>query len=200
MLQMIKGARVNGTNRLFQNYMLSENQITANVDADNILKVIGNFIDMNPDEYFFLFIEVPANLSDEPVTEEGHIETLHKDLYYLDGISADAARQMIDAYSEILVNDGLSAFGIGKQNGEEIGKYKYNTMILYSPEDPMKYRSIFEKEKIVRTDMLVSAWTLISPSNPGECRRYTDSSGHNIYDVVEKLTSLGLYKAETRED
>jgi len=205
MLKMIAGAKINDPSDLMQAYEVSGNQIIANVDVDNIPKVLENFIDFNRNSPLFLFIEVPANLKDEKVSavcEDGFVtlETHHKDVYYLDGITADKLKRVLESFSEILINDGLSSFGVGNPYGEEIGKYKYNNMILFSRDNPGKYIQIFEQEGITKTENLITAWDTFTYETPGTSNLYNDSAGKNIYDVIEKLYEIGLYKAEQREE
>ena len=204
MLKIIKGAHVTASEKLSQGYEITDFGITANTDADNIRKIIEDFLVMNNDLPLFLFIEVPANLKDEKVIgkeEDGAVlvEKSHKDVYYLDGVSSEELGHLLDPLYDILINDGLSAFGVGNPNGEEIGKYKYNAMILYA-KNPDKYIQLFEKYNISRTDKLVTAWDSFTPETPGKCERYYDKSGRDIYDIIVKLKEVGLYKAEQRED
>lgn len=49
------------------------------------------------------------------------------DIYYLDGISKKFFKELLDKSGEILLNDGMSSFGLGNfTTNDEIGKYKYN--------------------------------------------------------------------------
>lgn len=200
---MIKGASINSDIELSEGYAIFDEMITANVNAEKILGVIENFLKKNENESLFLFIEVPANLDDEVVSETFEdggvaIETPHNYVYYLDGISAKAIKDLLDIFGEILVNDGLSAFGVGNPKGDEVGKYKYNVMRVYGG-DVSRYTDIFECLGIKRTEKLMIAWETFSLKTPGISEKYVDSEGRDIYNIVEVLTESGLYKAETRE-
>lgn len=204
MLKMIAGAKIENNQNLSQGYEISENQLTANADADNIRNVMENFMDMNENIPLFLFIEVPSNLKDEKVAETFEdgavaVDTPHKDVYYLDGVPAGSLKKILAPLYEILINDGLSAFGVGNPYGDEIGKYKYNVMVLYSRNNTDKYKQIFENNGILKTDNLVTAWDTFSDETPGTSEIYSDSKGRNIYDIIEVLSGIGLYKAEQRE-
>lgn len=171
MFKMIKGAHVSDSQKISQGYEITENSIIANVDADNIRNMIDGFLDMNNGLPLFLFIEVPANLEDENVIrkfEDGgvELETHHKDVYYLDAISSESLKELFELFYDILINDGLSSFGVGNPYGEEIGKYKYNEMILYG-QDLKKYISLFEHNGISRTDKLITAWDTFTENTPG---------------------------------
>ena len=56
MLKMIAGAKIENNQNLSQGYEISENQLTANADADNIRNVMEDFMDMNENIPLFLFI------------------------------------------------------------------------------------------------------------------------------------------------
>ena len=65
---MIKGAKINNADILNEEYMISDNWIIANINADKILKVINEFVDMQKDP-LFLIIEVPANIDNEKIKD-----------------------------------------------------------------------------------------------------------------------------------
>ncbi len=204
MLKMIKGARVAACEKLSQSFEITDRSIIANVDADNIRKIIEGFLDMNKALPLFLFIEVPANIKDEKIigkTEDGYVqlEAHHKDVYYLDGISSAALKQLLEPFYDILINDGLSSFGVGNPYGEEIGKYKYNEMIVFC-RDLQKYAPLFVQNGISRTDSLVTAWETFTRDTPGTCERYFDEEGRDVYSIIDALKEVGMYKAEQRTE
>ncbi len=206
MLQMIKEAHVPAAEQLKEGYLLEERRITANVDADNILPVMEEFLARNEGVPLFFFIETPCNISEETVvgeTEDGAVltEGRHKDIWYLDGIPAQTVRQILAQASDILVHDGLSAFGIGNGIGEEIGKYKYNIVQVFCREEHAeKYAPIFEEQGIHKTRNLITAWETFTQDAPGECGQYASENGLTIYDVIDWLKKHGMYRAEVRED
>ncbi len=205
MLKMIRGVTLANTDKLYEGYTYRNDRIIASVNADKMQKIIEGFIKENNDTDLFLFIEVPANLDDENVVEKypngGIIKgPMHNDVYYLDGISPKALIRLLEPFYEILINDGLSSFGVGNPYREEIGKYKYNEMILFSHENTEKYVRIFDRCQIPFTDDLVTAYDNVSPETPGICEMYTDPQGRDIYSVIELLSECGLYKAEQREE
>lgn len=199
MLRMIKGAWVPDANKLYEGYELYDDRIIANVNADNIRSVTDGFIEMNEELSLFLFLEVPTNLNDESFGTAVS-DKPHKDIYYLDGISAKTLRKLLDPLYDILINDGLSAFGVGNPYGDEIGKYKYNSVMLFSSRKIAEYVRIFENLNIPQTEALKTAYDTFSQKNPGVSKIYEDSKKRNIYTVVEQLKRKGLYMAERRED
>lgn len=205
MFNLIKGAKVNENIALKEEYEINGNWIYANISAENIRRIINQFIEIENTELFCLFIEIPANMTDENVirkTEDGYCvtEKMHKDIYYLDDISAKDLNELLNVFEDILINDGLSSFGVLSQKGNEIGKYKYNVMGAYSDdEDLTPIIEAFYNVKIPRTDKLVTAWNYFSQDNPGESELYK-KDGKTIYDVVETLKEVGMYKYEQREE
>lgn len=205
MFNLIKGAKVNENIALKEEYEINGNWIYANISAENIRRIINQFIEIENTELFCLFIEIPANMTDENVirkTEDGYCvtEKMHKDIYYLDDISAKDLNELLNVFEDTLINDGLSSFGVLSQKGNEIGKYKYNVMGAYSDgEDLSPIIETFYNVKIPRTDKLVTAWDCFSQDNPGESELYK-KDGKTIYDVVDELKEFGLYKYEQREE
>lgn len=205
MFNLIKGAKINDDIHLKEEYQIFDHYVAANVSAENIMKVIAEFIKSESTELFCLFIEIPSNLKDESitaVTEDGRhqIITRHIDVYYLDNVSKDDLTEILNEFAEIFVNDGLSSFGVLSQNGNEIGKYKYNVMQAYSRSgDLTSLARVFDNTGIHQTDNLVTAWNYFSKDNYGESEIY-EKDGKTIYDAVNDLQQVGMYKAEQREE
>lgn len=204
MIELIKGAEVNGAEKLDEGYKVYDGVIVASVTASKIRKVIDNFIETNQKEPLFLFVEAPSNLKDEHIIKEKKeeretLDKAHNDVYYLDGLDSTQIKEILDDYGTILINDGMSYFGVGlNTKKEEIGKYKYNCMTLYSYEGKIdKYRNIFEKESIFENDNLITASDIINENNPGECIKYI-LNDKDIYYVIDKLKKQGMYKYEQR--
>lgn len=159
MINFVKGCKIKDADKLLEEYSFQENNIIiANVNAEKILKIIYDFIDMqNGNASFFFFLEVPSSLDDEDIvkeatdTEAGILESEHKDVYYMDYIPKKVIKEVIEPVKEILINDGFTCFGVGNiETGDEIGKYKYNTMMLYYSNDLQKYENIFIDNGIVK--------------------------------------------------
>ena len=211
MINFVKGCKIKDADKLLEEYSFQEdNMIIANVNAEKIIKIIYDFIDMqNENASFFFFLEVPSSLDDENIvkeatdTEAGILESAHKDVYYMDYIPKKVIKEVIEPVKEILINDGFTCFGVGNiETGDEIGKYKYNTMMLHYSNDLQKYENIFIDNGIVKNQEMIMAEDIINKNNPGECEIYTGKDGRNIYDIVDafKETFEEFYKAEKREE
>ena len=123
----------------------------------------------------------------------------HMDVYYLDNITDEYVIYLLDKFGDILINDGLSHFGILSQSGREIGKYKYNVIKAYTRDDLMPLIKVFNSFDVPETDNLVTVWDYFSQDSPGESELYK-KDGKTIYDIVETLKEIGLYKHEQREE
>ena len=127
MLKMIKGVRINDLDKLNEEYMITDNCIIANINADKILKVINSFVDVQ-NESLFLIIEVPTSEKDEKF-EGSIVNDFHKDVYYLDNMSKTFAKELLKTFGNLFINDGLSQIGVGNQvNNAEIMTDKYNVV------------------------------------------------------------------------
>lgn len=206
MLEMIRGAKIPFAEKLHEGYVIQGAWLWANVNASNMINVFKGFLELEQSQSFSMFLEVPvtrqreAELNRLENLSSNAIETFHKDVYYLDNISGEMFLRLMDIIGSILIHDGMSAFGIISQSGNEVGKYKYNIMKAYSSStDLMPLKEIFENNAIYADTTLINAWDLFSPETPGESNRYTED-GRDIYTVLETLTETGMYKAETQEE
>ena len=200
MLKMIKGVKIDDSDKLNEEYMITENCIIANINANKILNLINDFINIQKDP-LFLIIEVPSNEKNE-IIEENIIKKFHKDVYYLDNMSKQFAKELIKTFGNLFINDGLSQIGIGNHiSNAEIITDEYNVIEIFNGKDKIeKYEKLMDKHKIKIVEDLVTAWDFFSDSNQGECNR-VDEDGKSVYDAIEVLTKeAGLYFAERRED
>lgn len=215
MINFIKGCSIPNSEKLCEEYNLEEsNMILANVNAEKILKIIYDFIDMqDKDSRVFLFIEVPSQLEDEKILkkstnlengiEVGVLESTHKDVYYMDDIPIQVFKDIIEPVKDVLVNDGMTIFGVGNHiTGDEIGKYAYNEVMLHYHEDIKNYEKLFNDNGIKKNQNRISPWDLINNNNPGKSEIYIDKDGKNIYDIIDafKESFEEFYKAEQREE
>lgn len=197
MLNMVKGCKIHDPSLLQEGYERTETGYEANVNAEKILTLVERFIELQ-EECVFLILEVPTNLSEEEEIRPGVIEIMHRDVYYMDGLSKEAAIELIRIFAEIFVHDGMSKFGVGCHDGNgEIMLDLYNIVTIYT-HTPKRYAGLFESVGIAEVKELKTAWDCITPETPGECCIIYDG-GRDIYDAVDCLKQNGLYFAERRE-
>ena len=143
MLNMVKGCRINDPSILYEGYERIESGFVSNVNADKILSLFESFVLLH-DEYCFLIIEVPTNAKEETALTSDGTQPLHKDVYYLDGLTPERVVEFLQVFGEWLVHDGLSSFGLGIHSGaNEIILGKYNVVTVYT-KTPEKYSNFFE--------------------------------------------------------
>ncbi len=199
MLKMIKGVKINDADKLNEEYTVNENSLVANINADKILKIINDFVDMQK-EPLFLILEVPTSEENEKI-KGNIIKQIHKDVYYLDNMSITLAKELLKVFGNLFVNDGMAQIGVGNHvTNAEIMTGKYNVVtIFYGKDDSKKYNELLNNNGIKKVDELVTAWNFFNESNPGECNRI-DEDGKSVYDAIKVLTKeTGLYLAERRE-
>ena len=97
MLNMIKGCRIHDPSMLFEGYEQTEFGFVANVNADKIKSLLESFVLLH-NEPCFVIIEVPTNGNVESTLTTDSIHTLHKDIYYMDGLSPERAIDFLHVF------------------------------------------------------------------------------------------------------
>ena len=205
MLHMVRGCRVPAPEALDVGFDLLERSFYANLHAEHIEQAMRAFLLRQKEELFF-FLELPAAEDEEKkLREEWKKQNregdapLHRDVYYWDGITPDAALSLLDEHGELLIQDGMSFFGFGVRSfSAEIQKWKYNLVTLFARE-PERYRDFFPGLGIPEREELTTAWDTFSPSTPGECVAIR-VGGRSVFDLAEELKPKGLYFAQRREE
>ena len=205
MLHMVRGCRVPAPEALEEGFEQKERSFYANLHAEHIEQVMRAFLLRQKEELFF-FLELPAAEDEEKkLREEWKKQNregdapLHRDVYYWDGITSDAALSLLDEHGELLIQDGMSFFGFGVRSfSAEIQKWKYNLVTLFARE-PERYRDFFPGLGIPEREELTTAWDTFSHSTPGECVAIR-VGGRSVFDLAEELKPKGLYFAQRREE
>ncbi len=198
MLKFRKGCTVPFPEMIHEEYEVNGNCIIANIDADKIENLLLDFIKMHTEPLFFI-LEIPSKLEDENIVKPCWVESLHKDVYYIDGCTQEQALVIVEQIGELLINDGLSSFGFGCHiSHDEIMVGKYNVITIYS-QNPDSYNVFLEKNELKRVNDLVTAWDTFTHDTPGETERI-ETNGKNVFDIPEMFAHWGIYLAEQRED
>ena len=196
MLKMTQGCKVHDPAVLNEGYSKISTGFVANVDADKIHTLFENFIKLHNTDCFVI-LEVPTNRKDEELLQPNGITQLHKDVYYLDGLTPQKACEFLNVFGPWLIHDGLSSFGIGLHSGaNEIMRGKYNVITVYT-EDQKRYHDFFETIGINRVRNLKTAWDFFTAATPGDSFAYVHN-GKNVYELLDHLKQYGLYFAERR--
>ena len=131
-LRLKAGCKITTDKKLYEGYELGENSLTANVSIGKIEDVLIHFIAMH-DEPLFFILELPAKADEEQEVKPGVVESLHKEVYYIDGCSREEAVAILEGIGSLVYNDGLSSFGFGgHESADEIMFGKYNVLQIYS--------------------------------------------------------------------
>ena len=205
MLHMIRGCRVPEPDALEEGFKQEDRSFYANLHAEHIEGAMRAFLLRQKEELFF-FLELPATEEEERKLREKRDRqnrddeaTLHRNVYYWDGIALDSALSLLDEHGELLIQDGMSTFGFGVRSfSAEIQKEKYNMVTLYAGE-PEKYRDFFPGLGIPEREVLTTAWDTFSPLTLGHCFSLR-VGGRSVFDLAEELKPKGLYFAEQREE
>lgn len=198
MLNLVQGCKVPNAELLSEQYQITANGFLANVNAEKIEEVFQHFIVMQ-DALLFFILELPTPADVEDALRTSDADPMHKDIYYIDGLSRDEAFALMFRYGSLLINDGISRFGFGVQdNSAELMLDKYNLVTLWT-EQAEKYHDFFAMHNIPQAEECLTAWDTFSESDPGECTRI-EQDGKNVYDLVPELSEWGIYLAERRTD
>ena len=198
MLNMVNGCRIKDPSLLSEGYARTTTGFAANVNADKLQDLFEHFVLLHK-EPCFVILEVPTNAKEETALSSNGTQRLHKDVYYLDGLTPEKAIEFLRVFGQWFIHDGLSSFGIGiHSGGNEILLGKYNVVTVYT-KTPRKYRGFFEAQGIRKVFKLKTAWDYFTYDSPGDSFLY-EHNGKNVYDLVAHLKQYGLYFAERRED
>ena len=198
MLVLRAGCRVPFPEKLFEEYMLMENQIIANISADKIRTVMEHFFCIHEEPLFFI-LELPSKQYDEKEIRPGVVEKLHKDVYYIDGCTNEEALTILLRVGDLMINDGLCSFGFGcHESNDEIMFGKYNVTTIFS-RNIGQYINFMEDHEITKREHIVTAWDTFSKEHPGSSVRI-DTDGKDVFSIPEMFADWGIYKAEQRED
>lgn len=198
MLELTKGASVPQAEKLSEQYEKGETTLLANVNASKMKEIFQHFICMQEERLFFI-LELPASEMDERKLRKSQADPMHKDIYYIDGLTNEQALLLLIRYGELLINDGMSKVGFGVHNGTaEIMREKYNVMTLWS-NCLDKYDGFFEAHGIPKVEKCLTAWETFSVVTPGTSSRI-EVNGLDVFDLPEKLKGWGIYFSERVEE
>ena len=196
MLVLRTGSKVPFPEKLSEEYMVTENRIIANVSADKIKDVMEHFILMHEEPFFFT-LELPFRQEEN---ENGLrvVEKTHNDVYSIDGCTKEDAQTILLLVGDLMINDGLCAFGFGCQHTmDEIMFGKYNVTTIYS-ESIEQYVDFMEEHEIPKTSHVTTAWDTFSREHPGISERI-ETDGEDVFSIPVTFLDWGIYKAEQWE-
>lgn len=202
MIELKECCKVPFPEKLFEEYEVRETAIYANVNTSKILDIMKRFIEMH-DEPLFFILELPCCEDDGGITEERTLQntTNDYDVYFIDGLNIEQAKDIVDALGKFLIKDGMNTFGIGGHiSHEEILFGKYNVTTIYT-KNAESYCDVLNEFGIAKTDNLITAWDTFDPVHGGECELYVSKeTGNTIYGIPEMYKDYGMYLYESRKE
>ena len=195
MLEMVEGCQVPYPERLFEGYKMEMRYTYLLLNARRIPLILEKFLNGRRGEKVFFILELPTNIQNEP--EPNRVQ--HRDIYYLDNCTPAQALDLLREYGDLLIQDGMSAFGFGGQeSGDEIMVEKYNLVTLWAKR-PVKWKPLLEELGLPEEENLVTAGKTFDQDHPGQCR-LVPRNGIDVYALPERLKEQGLYFAERRKE
>ncbi len=198
MFHTATGVKIPVPEKIEEKYILSESWIDFNISIEKLKPLVEDFL-VNLCEPLLLFIYKPLSEKEEEELCEQGSGPFHSEVLYLHGQTKKQICEIMEQFGEILLNDGMSQFGIAShETGDEIFIQKYKIVSIYSKEIK-QYLYLMDQYGISETDHLITAWDTFSQEHPGECSKVTIDE-KDIYDVVELLKEKGMYRVKIVDD
>jgi hypothetical protein len=170
---------------------------TVNVSAERMRTVFERLASEVSDPGF-LVLEVGTHESVEKTLRKSSTDPFHKDVYYLDALSHEGLREILDRHGDLLTHDGGIHFGFGGSGGIDevyVGPYKILHIYANAPE---KYVRALQDLGFVGEPRLKTVWDNFTAEAPGKRMVLTDVKT-TIWSLIEELKTQGLYFAERRD-
>lgn len=185
-MKLSAGYKVKGSELIKESYSIEGETIFINLDAKHYKDVMHKFCLQLPEPVFFI-LEIPCDELKENELRKNNSDPFHKEVCYIDGLSHEAIDTFFAAFSEVLVNDGLSLFGFSSHNSQvEVMKDKYNCLRVYS-ENKERFIKVLEESNVPFVDHIVLASDIVTQENPAVCNRYEDADYRTVFDVAQFL-------------
>lgn len=198
MINIASGVKIPHPELIEEKYICGNNFIRLNISFEKLLPLIKEFLALLP-EPIFLFIHLPLKKQEEDKLHKPGEFKLHSEILYLDGQTKKQIAEILDQHCNILLNDGLSQFGISShKTGDEIFIQKYKIVSILS-KNINSFIPLIENHDVVKTTTLVTAWDTFTQEAPGISTSVI-IDGKDIYYVIEELKKLGMYSAKIVED
>lgn len=197
-MEFAKGVKVPFPDKIKEEYEIRDGSVTANIDIDNLDGVVMDFVEMI-EEPMYIGIHVPLEEKEEIKLRKDDTDPFHERVYYLDNCKKDDMRLIIDTFMEVLINDGLSKFVIASQvNADEMFIHDYKVASFFV-EDIDKMKALMERFNIPQSEAIITAMDTFDEEHYGVRSTYENGDGVNIYDLIDALSSAGMYAGEILE-
>ena len=198
MFQTAAGVAIPFPEKMKEEYQAFEKCIRFHVSFQKLGAMLEDFLTRLMEPLFFV-LQLPLTRQEEEAlgakTGQRLANASHERVCYLDGQSKEQIRAILRQYGELLLNDGISQFGVASHAiYDEMFIMKYKLVDIYS-DNPSKYIDLMEHYELAPTDKLLTAWDTFSRETPGQTRRI-EMDGITVYEVYDALVNLGLYEAK----
>ena len=197
--KLTEGISVDNISEVHSAYALADsNNIRATLSAEEILSFMRKAVRLLEAPLFF-FMEVPLSNDEEKSIRQSPGAAFHSQVYYLDNCTHSVIDAIVSRYGDLLINDGLTKFGFGShKTSDELYFMDYQVINIYG-QDTDKYAQVLEISGAKKESELITLWDCLSNDNCGE-RTAVELNGETVYDIVENLTEVGLYKSDIIEE
>ena len=198
MFQTASGVKIPHAEKLKEEFQLSDDMIRLNLSFEKIKPMLHDFI-MLIEEPIFLILHLPLKQQEEEALRKNNTDPFHQKVYYLGHRSKEQVIYLLQKYGELLLNDGMSRFGIASQTtNDEFFIRKYKLIDIYSKK-PAYFLDLMRKYGVTQTDNLITAWKLFSHETPGETHSI-EIKGMTAVDVYRQLIPLGMFEVEVIDE
>jgi hypothetical protein len=171
---------------------------TINVSAEKIPQAFRRLASEVTEPAFFL-LELPTHRDIEEQLRKKPRDPLHRDVYYLDGLTWRGAEEVFVNYEFLLTHDGETNFGYGSHSGhDEVFVGAYKVFYVYA-DDAAKYRLALRELGYEEVPQVKTVWDTFTQQSPGRRNALTKSTP-TIWQMADELKQQGLYLAERRPD
>jgi len=197
-MQLAAGITLPFPEKIREEFQVYEHCIRFHISFEKIGAMLDEFL-AQLQEPLFVVLQLPLSRQEEEALRMEGAETLHQKVCYLDGQTKGQVQEILRQHGELLLNDGISQFGIASHaTHDEMFIQKYKLIDIYCG-NPQAYYEFLKKYGLVRTDKLLTAWDTFSRKTPGEARSI-QINGIRVYEVYDELVKQGMYEAKIIED
>jgi hypothetical protein len=199
--QLARGIHVSDLSGIAEGYAArrmrrGHTAFVINVSAGRLVDVVRRLSSLVA-QPGFLVIDVPFTARPAGAAPDDAAENA-RDVYYLDRLDHAGFSEIFEAYSGLLLHDGMINFGYGSlARHDEVFVAAYKIVKVFSVE-PKKYERALAGLGFNKRQKLKTVWDNISAAAPG--RKFgLEIDGRRCEDVLAELKQRGLYFAERRD-
>ncbi len=176
--RLIPGVSIPDVSAIKKEYRAARGGLTLSLSAEDYAQFFRGAVKIIGEPIFF-FVEIPADNDRSRV-------------YYLDNCTLPVAEAILKRYGGILFADGVIRFGFGSNvSDEEVYMREYQTLTVCTARAG-EYYKLLEDIGYRRNDRALTAWDIISETNPGECVNVEcDDEGYP--EMINNLIDVGMY-------